>query len=66
LLQFLCGTAYGVFNTAYGVGVLASGAVYGLMVELNIPYLAVIAYVLVTQAVAVVLLLNAHSKTQNG
>jgi MFS family permease len=60
----LRGTAYGVFNTAYGVGMLASGAVYGLMVELDIPYLAVIAYVLVTQAAAVVLLLNAHSKTQ--
>jgi MFS family permease len=60
----LRGTAYGVFNTAYGVGMLASGAVYGLMVELNIPYLAVITYVLVLQAAAVVLLLNAHSKTQ--
>jgi MFS family permease len=60
----LRGTAYGIFNTAYGVGMLASGAVYGLMVELNTPYLAVIAYVLVTQAAAVVLLLNAHSKTQ--
>jgi MFS family permease len=59
----LRGTAYGIFNTAYGVGMLASGAVYGLMVELDIPYLAVIAYVLVTQAAAVVLLLNAHSKT---
>ncbi|MGC8998863.1 MAG: MFS transporter [Candidatus Bathyarchaeia archaeon] len=60
----LRGTAYGIFNTAYGVGMLIGGAVYGLMVELNIPYLAVIAYVLVTQASAVVLLLNAHSKTQ--
>ena len=60
----LRGTAYGIFNTAYGVGMLASGAVYGLMVELDIPYLAVIAYVLVTQAAAAVLLLNAHSKTQ--
>jgi MFS family permease len=61
----LRGTAYGIFNTAYGVGMLASGAVYGLMVELNTPYLAVIAYVLVTQAAAVVLLLNAHSKNSN-
>jgi MFS family permease len=62
----LRGTAYGIFNTAYGVGMLAGGAAYGLMVQLSIPYLAVIAYVLVTQAAAVVLLLNAHSNTQNG
>jgi MFS family permease len=58
------GTAYGIFNTAYGVGLLAGGAAYGLMAELKIPYLAVIAYVLATQAVAVVLLLNAYSQTQ--
>ena len=58
------GTAYGIFNTAYGVGLLAGGAAYGLMAELKISYLAVIAYVLATQAVAVVLLLNAYSKTQ--
>ncbi len=60
----LRGTAYGIFNTAYGVGMLAGGVAYGLMAELNIPYLAVIAYVLVTQAAAVVLLLKAHSKAQ--
>jgi len=60
----LRGTAYGIFNTAYGVGMLAGGAAYGLMVQLSIPYLAVIAYVLVTQAAAVVLLFNAHLKTQ--
>jgi MFS family permease len=58
------GTAYGIFNTAYGVGLLTGGAAYGLMAELKIPYLAVIVYVLVTQAFAVVLLLNAYSQTQ--
>ncbi|MEM3613666.1 MAG: MFS transporter, partial [Candidatus Bathyarchaeia archaeon] len=60
----LRGTAYGIFNTAYGVGMLAGGAVYGLMAELKIPYLAVIIYVLLTQAAAVVLLINAYSKTK--
>jgi len=60
----LRGTAYGIFNTAYGVGMLTSGAVYGLMAQLNIPYLAVIAYVFITQAAAVALLLNAYSKTK--
>ncbi|MEM1563704.1 MAG: MFS transporter [Candidatus Bathyarchaeia archaeon] len=60
----LRGTAYGIFNTAYGVGMLTGGAVYGLIAELKIPYVAVIAYVLLAQAVAVVLLLNAYSKTR--
>ncbi|MEM0006952.1 MAG: MFS transporter [Candidatus Bathyarchaeia archaeon] len=60
----LRGTAYGIFNTAYGVGMLTGGAVYGLMAELKIPYLAVIIYVLLTQAAAVVLLINAYSKTK--
>ena len=60
----LRGTAYGVFNTVYGVGMLTSGAVYGLMVELKIPYLAVIAYVLITQTTAVVLLINSYSRTK--
>ncbi|MEM3090209.1 MAG: MFS transporter [Candidatus Bathyarchaeia archaeon] len=60
----LRGTAYGIFNTAYGVGMLAGGAVYGLMVELKIPYLAVIAYVLITQATAVILLINSQSRTK--
>lgn len=60
----LRGTAYGIFNTAYGVGMLAGGAVYGLMVELKIPYLAVIAYVLITQTTAVVLLINSYSRTR--
>ncbi len=29
------GTAYGIFNTAYGVGFLISGGIYGLLVEFN-------------------------------
>ncbi|MCX8177148.1 MAG: MFS transporter [Candidatus Bathyarchaeota archaeon] len=58
------GTAYGIFNTAYGVGLLASGVVYGLMATLDVPYYAVVMYVLTTQMVAVALLLNAHFKRQ--
>ncbi|MGB9959822.1 MAG: MFS transporter [Candidatus Bathyarchaeales archaeon] len=56
------GTAYGIFNTAYGVGMLASGAVYGLIATLKPPFILVVLYVLVTQAAAVILLLKAHSK----
>lgn len=55
------GTAYGVFNTAYGVGMLASGFVYGLIATLNPPYAVVVLYVLATQAAAVFLLLKSHS-----
>ncbi|MEM2148103.1 MAG: MFS transporter [Candidatus Bathyarchaeia archaeon] len=58
------GTAYGIFNTVYGVGMLASGIIYGLMATLNPPYVVVVLYALATQAVAVFLLLNAHSKAK--
>jgi len=58
------GTAYGIFSTAYGVGMLISGAIYGLMAQLNILYNAVIAYAVVTQTTAIALLLNAYSKTK--
>lgn len=57
------GTAYGIFNTAYGVGMLASGFAYGLIAALSPPYLVIVFYVLATQAVAVILLLQAYSKT---
>jgi len=50
------GTAYGIFNTAYGVGFLISGAVYGLMMELRTTFTAVVFYVLTTQIVATVAL----------
>jgi len=58
------GTAYGVFSTAYGVGMLISGVIYGLMAQLNTSYNVVIAYAAVTQTAAIVLLLNAYSKTK--
>lgn len=58
------GTAYGIFNTVYGVGLLAGGAVYGLMASLTPPppFAAIILYVLATQIAAVILLLNVHLK----
>jgi len=60
------GTAYGIFNTAYGVGILAGGFVYGLIAAINPPYLTVVLYVLATQAAAVALLLKAHSLQLGG
>ncbi len=60
------GTAYGIFNTAYGVGFLISGALYGLLMELKPPFIAVIFYVSVTQIIATASLLSIRSelKTQ--
>jgi len=57
------GTAYGIFNTAYGVGMLASGFVYGLFAALNPPYCSIVLYVVATQATAVFLLFKAYSLT---
>jgi len=56
------GTAYGIFNTAYGVGLLISGAVYGLLMQLKPPFIMVVFYVLITQITAIVSLLSIHSK----
>jgi len=56
------GAAYGIFNTAYGVGLLISGALYGLMVDFGIPFFLVASYAFLTQVAATLLLLNASSK----
>lgn len=52
------GTAYGIFNTAYGIGFLISGAVYGLLIDLAIPFSVVLFYAVVAQTVATTLLLK--------
>jgi MFS family permease len=56
------GTAYGIFNTALGVGFLISGALYGLLMELKPPFIAVIFYVCVTQIIATASLLSIRSE----
>jgi MFS family permease len=56
------GTAYGIFNTAYGLGFLISGAVYGLLMQLGIPFIVVIFYVLITEITATALLISIRSK----
>jgi MFS family permease len=52
------GKAYGLFNTAYGLGFLASGAIYGSFIDYRISIIGVIAYSLVMQLIAIILLLN--------
>ena len=55
------GTAYGILNTAYGVGFLISGAVYGLLMELRPPFIMVIFYALIMQIAATASLLSIRS-----
>jgi MFS family permease len=55
------GTAYGIFNTAYGVGLIVGGAVYGAMLTYGLPYAATVIYVVVMQAAAVACLLDARA-----
>jgi MFS family permease len=52
------GTAYGIFNTAYGVGFLVSGAVFGWMIDNQIPFLLTIFYALAMQFPAMISLLS--------
>jgi MFS family permease len=56
------GTAYGIFNTAYGTGFLISGVIYGLLIESKSLFIGVIFYVLIMQITATALLLNIHSE----
>jgi len=60
------GTAYGIFNTAYGVGFLVSGAVFGWMIDNQIPFVLTIFYALAMQFPAMISLLsNRQEKREN-
>jgi MFS family permease len=52
------GTAYGIFNTAYGFGFLISGALYGSLIDIKAPFIITIIFVLATQVTATGLLLS--------
>lgn len=56
------GTAYGIFNAAYGFGLLISGAVYGLMISYALPFMVVLFYAVTVQIASVALLISAYSK----
>ncbi|MGQ4834701.1 MAG: MFS transporter [Candidatus Asgardarchaeia archaeon] len=51
------GTAYGIFNTAYGGGFLVSGAIFGYFFDLNLGLIAM-AYGVITQILALSFLLK--------
>ncbi len=50
------GTAYGIFNTAYGVGFLISGSLYGLLADLKVSFILISLYTVLMQVTALALL----------
>jgi len=56
------GTAYGIFNTAYGLGFLISGGVYGLFMTLIPSFFVIVLYAVAAQIIAVTSLLSIRSK----
>ncbi|NWF86313.1 MFS transporter, partial [Candidatus Bathyarchaeota archaeon] len=52
------GTAYGIFNTAYGVGFVIGGAVFGLFADLKASFILIIIYTLTVQIIAIASLLR--------
>jgi MFS family permease len=56
------GTAYGIFNAAYGFGLLISGAVYGLMISYALPFILVLLYAVIMQAISIMLLISAYKR----
>jgi MFS family permease len=56
------GTAYGIFNAAYGFGLLISGAAYGIMISYALPILSVFFYTVIMQATSIALLVLACRK----
>ena len=54
------GTAYGIFNTAYGIGFLISGGIYGLLIDSNAPFHITLVFIILTQATAITALLQTN------
>ena len=52
------GTAYGIFNTIYGLGLLIGGVVYGFFINYDISIIIVTIYAVITQCIAIYLLLK--------
>lgn len=54
------GTAYGIFNTAYGIAFLISGLIYGLIIDYKASLLAILLFIFSMQAVAIAALLQVN------
>ena len=50
------GLAYGIFNTAYGIGFVLSGLVYGAFTDFRVPFFWSLIFVVVIQCFAIILL----------
>ncbi len=59
------GTAYGVFNTVLGLGLLVAGSVFGLLIDRQVMLVLSLTYVAATQAFAILLLLRTIRRTKN-
>lgn len=52
------GTAYGLYYTGYGFGLLLSGVIYGWLIDTGAPLTIATTYAIVTQVLAIALLLR--------
>jgi len=52
------GTAYGIFNTVLGVAYIAAGLVFGFFLDTGVSQVLVMAFVVASQALAILLLLR--------
>ncbi|MEM2896378.1 MAG: MFS transporter [Candidatus Bathyarchaeia archaeon] len=50
------GTAYGIFNTAYGIGFIISGAIFGLFIDTLTPLTIILSYTILLELGALILL----------
>lgn len=56
------GTAYGIFNTGLGLGLLVSGIVFGAMISYNLPLIVVLPYITILQAGSIATMWRIHKK----
>jgi MFS family permease len=59
------GTAYGIFNAAYGIGFLISGAIFGFFMDTAVALPIVLGYSVLLQIIAITLLLNSVRTSKN-
>jgi predicted MFS family arabinose efflux permease len=58
------GTAYGIFNTAYGIGLLLSGLIYGLFIDLKASPASTLPFIVLMQSSAVIVLMKTRVKAE--
>jgi len=58
------GTAYGIFNTIYGLGLLVGGVIYGFFINYDVSIVFVMLYAVITQCIAIYLLLKCIKSSQ--